>query len=145
MRCAPYLLRGYGYFVTRDQTPSNRSRPESGLPVERGAAIKAHVTLAFGLMFCAAAFWFELHRAESGNSLSWAYVFEWPLLAGFAVYMWWKVLHPDAVHSKRRRDKTRPELAPEFDSMRAAWEEQQRELVERRNEAVGGTFEEPAS
>ena len=37
---------------------------------------------------------FELGRAEGGNELSWAYVFEWPLLAIFAVYMWWKLLHP---------------------------------------------------
>lgn len=109
------------------------------------AALKTHATLVLGLIFCGAAFWFELHRAESGNSLSWAYVFEWPLLAGFAVYMWWKVLHPDEEKQRVRRAKTRPELAPEFESMRAGWEQQQRIMDGERDGSPEGTFEEPAS
>jgi hypothetical protein len=35
----------------------------------------------------------QINRALSGNSLSWAYVFEWPFFAGYAVYMWWRFLH----------------------------------------------------
>ncbi len=27
----------------------------------------------------------QLHRAEAGNGLSWAYTFEWPIFAGFAI------------------------------------------------------------
>lgn len=38
------------------------------------------------------AFIFELRRAIGGNELSWAYVFEWPLFGGYAVYMWRKLL-----------------------------------------------------
>ena len=30
----------------------------------------------------------QLHRAESGNELSWAYTFEWPLFAMFTLYFW---------------------------------------------------------
>src|ERR1700685_2771906 len=45
----------------------------------------------------------QLHRAESGNPLSWAYTFEWPLFAIFAVVFWVKTIrdevHPPA-HSK---------------------------------------------
>jgi hypothetical protein len=37
----------------------------------------------------------QLHRAESGNELSWAYTFEWPLFAGFAVYFWFKSLRDE--------------------------------------------------
>jgi len=40
----------------------------------------------------------QLHRAESGNSLSWAYTFEWPLFAVFAVVFWVKTI----------RDEVRP-------------------------------------
>jgi hypothetical protein len=41
----------------------------------------------------------ELSRALGGHSFSWIYVFEWPLFAGFAVYMWWNLLHGhDRVH-----------------------------------------------
>jgi hypothetical protein len=39
----------------------------------------------------------QLHRAESGNSLSWAYTFEWPLFATFAVVFWVKTIQ-DEVH-----------------------------------------------
>jgi hypothetical protein len=42
-----------------------------------------------------AAFWgmlwlgdWQYHRALGGNGLSWAYTFEWPLFAGFAVVFW---------------------------------------------------------
>ena len=37
---------------------------------------------------CLSAFAIELSRALSGNTLSWAYVFEWPILGGYGVYMW---------------------------------------------------------
>lgn len=43
----------------------------------------------------------QLHRAESGNALSWAYTFEWPMFAIFAVVFWAKTIrdevHPPAV------------------------------------------------
>jgi hypothetical protein len=35
----------------------------------------------------------QWHRAESGNSLSFAYTFEWPLFAAFVAFFWWKMLH----------------------------------------------------
>ena len=34
----------------------------------------------------------QLHRALGGNGLSWAYTFEWPLFAGFAVVFWAKTI-----------------------------------------------------
>jgi hypothetical protein len=37
----------------------------------------------------------QLHRAESGNELSWAYTFEWPLFAGFGLYFWIKSLRDE--------------------------------------------------
>ena len=39
----------------------------------------------------------QLRRAESGNALSWAYTFEWPLFAIFAVVFWVKTIR-DEVH-----------------------------------------------
>ena len=35
----------------------------------------------------------QLHRALSGNGLSWAYTFEWPIFAAYAIYMWWRIVH----------------------------------------------------
>jgi DNA-binding transcriptional regulator of glucitol operon len=37
--------------------------------------------------------WWQISRALGGNTLSWAYVFEWPLFACYAVYMWWRFVH----------------------------------------------------
>jgi len=42
--------------------------------------------------FLALCLW-QLSRALGGNELSWAYVFEWPLFAAYAVYMWWRFVH----------------------------------------------------
>jgi hypothetical protein len=39
----------------------------------------------------------QLRRAEAGNALSWAYTFEWPLFAIFAVVFWVKTIR-DEVH-----------------------------------------------
>jgi len=91
-------------------------------------ALKLHLTLASGLALCVVAFWFELGRAEGGNSLSWAYVFEWPLLGLFGIYMWWNLLHGGTASLRRR--KAPPTVAPEFSGMLAAWQEYQRDLHE---------------
>jgi hypothetical protein len=37
----------------------------------------------------------QLRRAESGNALSWAYTFEWPIFAGFAVVFWAKTIRDE--------------------------------------------------
>jgi hypothetical protein len=52
-----------------------------------------HVTLLVLLPVFAWLTWWQLRRALSGNTLSWAYTFEWPLFAGYAVYVWWQLIH----------------------------------------------------
>lgn len=49
-------------------------------------------------LFCAclAATYWQVERALGGNGLSWAYVFEWPFFAGYAVFMWRRLLHEAA-------------------------------------------------
>ena len=37
----------------------------------------------------------QFHRALSGNGLSWAYTFEWPLFAVFAVVFWAKTIRDE--------------------------------------------------
>jgi hypothetical protein len=44
----------------------------------------------------------QFHRAESGNALSWAYTFEWPIFAVFGVVFWAKTI----------RDELKPPAAP---------------------------------
>jgi len=100
----------------------------------RGAdAFRLHLTLALGLALCISAFIFEVFRALGGNTLSWAYVFEWPIFAGFAIYMWWNLLHGDDGSSRKRKAATRTSTtgqvaqqpagpAVEEDEDLAAWE-----------------------
>ena len=52
-----------------------------------------HVTLVVLLPTFAWLTWWQLERATSGNSISWAYTFEWPLFGGYAIYVWWQLIH----------------------------------------------------
>jgi hypothetical protein len=59
-------------------------------------AIKLHVVILIVVpAFLALCLW-QISRALDGNSLSWAYVFEWPLFAAYAIYMWWRFVHEAA-------------------------------------------------
>jgi hypothetical protein len=37
----------------------------------------------------------QFRRAMSGNGLSWAYTFEWPLFAGFAIVFWARTIRDE--------------------------------------------------
>ena len=67
----------------------------------------ASAVVAFGLL----ARW-QVHRALSGNTLSWAYAFEWPFFAAYALYMWWKLLH-DGPEGDGRATRPAPPTADE--------------------------------
>ncbi len=59
-------------------------------------ALKLHaVILILVPAFMALCIW-QVTRAVDGNTLSWAYVFEWPIFAGYAIYMWWRFVHEAA-------------------------------------------------
>ncbi|WP_422754897.1 hypothetical protein [Micromonospora sp. WMMD708] len=66
------------------------------------AWIVRHVALVVLVTGFLALGWWQISRAASGNTLSWAYAVEWPIFAGFVVFVWWReVRHalraPDAV------------------------------------------------
>ncbi len=52
----------------------------------------------------------QLHRALSGNALSWAYTFEWPIFAVFGVVFWTKTVR-DELHPKPVGDDDREEIS----------------------------------
>jgi hypothetical protein len=58
--------------------------------------IALHLTLLVVLPAFALLTRWQLDRALGGNTLSWAYTFEWPLFAGYAVYVWWSLVHDTA-------------------------------------------------
>jgi hypothetical protein len=61
-----------------------------------------HVTLLVLLPAFAWLTKWQLDRALGGNTLSWAYTFEWPLFAGYAVYVWWQLIHDQTTAVTRR-------------------------------------------
>jgi DNA-binding transcriptional regulator of glucitol operon len=56
-------------------------------------AVGMHVTLLVAVPAFLALFWWQVDRVRQGNTLSWAYVFEWPFFTCYAVYLWWKLVH----------------------------------------------------
>jgi hypothetical protein len=58
----------------------------------------------------------QLHRALSGNGLSWAYTFEWPLFTIFGWYFWWRTVRDEF----RRRAGELPAFTPAADDGAAA-------------------------
>lgn len=56
-------------------------------------AVGLHLTIAVLVPAFCGLFWWQVQRVRQGNTLSWAYVFEWPFFVGYALYMWWKLLH----------------------------------------------------
>lgn len=34
--------------------------------------------------------WWQYTRAADGNSLSWGYMFQWPLFSAFVAFLWWR-------------------------------------------------------
>jgi hypothetical protein len=70
----------------------------------------------------------QLDRALSGNDLSWAYVFEWPFFAGYAIYMWWRFVHevPEATGPPAR-----PPSSPSEEADLTAYNEYLADLADR--------------
>ena len=52
------------------------------------AWIARHVTALVLVCGFLALGWWQLGRATGGNTLSWAYTLEWPVFAGFVVFLW---------------------------------------------------------
>jgi hypothetical protein len=79
-----------------DSEPGSDSKPVSDSEPVRWLSrrsILLHLTLAVVAPGCLVAAWWQATRALSGNTLSYVYSIEWPVFAGYAVFMWWKILH----------------------------------------------------
>lgn len=50
--------------------------------------LAGHVLAAVLVGACLALGWWQIGRAVGGNTLSWAYAVEWPVFAGFVIFIW---------------------------------------------------------
>ena len=86
-----------GSLVTVEQVTEGRTVGAKPTPPPRlwwgRRALALHLTLAVVLPLFTWAFVWQVNRVRQGNELSWAYVFEWPFFAAYAIYLWWKLLH----------------------------------------------------
>jgi hypothetical protein len=80
-----------------------------------------HLTLLVLLPVFAWLTWWQLTRALDGNTLSWAYTFEWPLFAGYAVYVWWQLIHDQTTAVTRRVLPPTTGEGPEGDHSQPGW------------------------
>ncbi len=76
-----------------------------------GSNFWLHFTYFAGMALCIVAFVIELLRGSHGNTLSWVYVIEWPILGATGTYLWWKLLHEhDQTNGKAARKRVREQL-----------------------------------
>src|SRR5215472_17474367 len=54
-----------------------------------------HLAMVVSVAGMLALGYWQLRRAEEGNALSWAYTFEWPVFAVFAVVFWAKTIRDE--------------------------------------------------
>src|SRR6202012_3451076 len=84
--------------------PEESPEADATTPMQAGQAWRFAYRprrVAWHLFSCAAALgmlWlgdWQYHRAVGGNGLSWAYTFEWPLFAGFALVFWARTIRDE--------------------------------------------------
>ena len=93
-------------------------------------AVLLHLTALVVVPGCLALGWWQLHRALSGNTLSWAYSVEWPFFAAYGVYMWWKLVHEQpAVVSSKAPNGAKPLSPGGADPHKEGDEEEDEELA----------------
>src|SRR5580658_4680579 len=68
-----------------------------------------HLAMVVSVLGMLALGYWQFRRAEEGNALSWAYTFEWPVFAVFAVVFWAKTIRdefspPDADEAPDRAE-----------------------------------------
>ncbi len=66
-------------------------------------AIGLHLVLTAIVTGCAVAGLWQFRRATGGNTLSWAYTFEWPAFAIVAGIGWWQMVHDSSEERQARR------------------------------------------
>jgi hypothetical protein len=89
-------------------------------------AIGLHIALVLWILTCALAAWWQVGRAIQGNSLSYLYSIEWPVIGVMGVLGWYSLLNAEKVSEhkeKARREYEEKMRADALAARRAADEE----------------------
>ncbi|WP_433387175.1 hypothetical protein [Micromonospora sp. KLBMP9576] len=88
------------------------------------AWIARHVAMVVLVVGFLALGWWQVSRAAAGNAISWGYAVEWPIFAGFVVFVWWRevrlTLRPAPEDEPGATAGTRPAAATEATGTRPA-------------------------
>jgi len=101
----------------QNEVPRRRTSARAEVPRRwiSARAVLIHLGTIATITVCLAAARWQIHRAASGNILSYAYAVEWPLFAVAAVVMWWQLLHSDSRPAPHRPDQVRTLAPPDID------------------------------
>ncbi len=88
-------------------------------------AIGLHVVLVLWIAMCASAAWWQVGRAVQGNSLSFLYSIEWPVIGVLGVLGWYALLNMEKVteHQEVARREYEEKMRAEALAARRASEE----------------------
>ncbi len=97
-------------------------------PGTRPRTLAIHLAGTVAIPGCLAAGALELSRALGGHQLSWVYAFEWPLIGGFGVYMWIRLVRERRAGATQPNPCDTPPLSPtpqatDTDPGLVAWQE----------------------
>ncbi|MGK5681237.1 hypothetical protein [Actinoplanes sp. URMC 104] len=76
------------------------------------AWIARHVLALVLACGCLGLGWWQFSRAQGGNSISWGYMFEWPVFAGFVVFLWWREVQLARKKASNEPEEPREERLP---------------------------------
>jgi DNA-binding transcriptional regulator of glucitol operon len=90
-------------------------------------AVSLHVAVLLFVPACAIAAWWQMSRAQDGNSLSYVYSVMWPVFGILGLVFWWLLIHTDYETvglkgvQRQQAGAQRPDAgAPEQDEITAA-------------------------
>jgi hypothetical protein len=108
----------------REGIPMNAAEHLDG--AARRPVLGLHLAGLIAVPICLAAGGLELARALGGHQLSWAYAIEWPLIGGFVVYVWIRLVRerrsPTAGQTPRPAIDNTDHTGPADDAGLRAWQ-----------------------
>jgi DNA-binding transcriptional regulator of glucitol operon len=83
-------------------------------------AIGLHIALVFWIVLCALAAWWQVGRAVQGNSLSFLYAIEWPMIGVLGIVGWYSLLNTEKVgeHKEKARREYEEKMRAEAQAAR---------------------------